>query len=311
MTGRDVIRVDGIRALGRHGVLDSEKVTPQPFVVDVAMWVDLAPAHASDDLAHTVNYAEVAAAVVAIVEGEHVDLIERLAGLIADAALARDLVEQVEVRVHKPEAPVGVPFGDVSVTVRRADIRRAVVALGSNEGDRLATLTRAVAGLGELPETRVVAVSPLVETDPVGGPDQPDYLNAVAILETTLRPHTLLRCMHEIEARHGRTREVRWGQRTLDLDLVQYGDPADGSDITRESVDLTLPHPRAHERAFVLLPWALAEPGATLRRDGRTVPVSDLLRALPGVSGTEGPENLLEGLVVEGVRSGPAWGAAT
>ena len=325
MRGRDVIRVDGIRALGRHGVLDSEKVTPQPFVVDVAMRVDLAPAHASDDLAHTVNYAEVAADVVAIVEGEHVDLIERLAGLIADAVLARDLVEEVEICVHKPEAPVGVPFGDVSVTVRRGDIRRAVVALGSNEGDRLATLTRALAELGELPETRVTAVSPLVETDPVGGPDQPDYLNAVALLETTLRPHTLLRGLHEIEARHGRTREVRWGQRTLDLDLVQYGDPADGSDITRETTDLTLPHPRAHERGFVLLPWVLAEPGAVLRRGEQAVPVVELLRSLPGSSSGETTESLTEspvttsgesrgalaGFIVEGVRAGPPWGAAT
>lgn len=309
----DVIRLKGVRALGRHGVLDSEKVDPQPFVVDVSMVVDLEPAHVSDDLSDTVNYAAVAADIVAIIEGEHVDLIERLAGLIADAVLARDLVEQVEVCVHKPEAPVGVPFEDVSVTVRRGDVRPAVIALGSNEGDRLATLTRAVTEIVELPRTAVRTVSPLVETDPVGGPDQPDYLNAVVLVDTTLRPHTLLRALHEIEARHGRTREVRWGQRTLDLDLVQYGDPGagrdggPGTDVVRDTESLTLPHPRVHERGFVLLPWLLADPHSVLRRGDQVVPVAELVHALPGAKVTEAAAPSASGVTIEGVRPGPAW----
>ncbi len=306
----DVIRLTGVRGSGRHGVLDFEKVEPQPFVVDVTMWVDTQPAHSSDDLADTVNYGAVAADVVAIIEGPHVDLIERLAGLIADAVLARDLVEQVEVCVHKPEAPVGVPFGDVTVAVTRSDVRRAVVALGSNEGDSLGLLTRAVAELGELPRTAVRALSPLVLTDPVGGPEQPDYLNAVAIIDTTLRPKTLLRRLHEIEARHGRTREVRWGQRTLDLDLIQYGDPDTGTDVTYDTEHLTLPHPRAHERGFVLLPWLLAQPGAVLRRGGAAVPVTDLLRALPGATHTGAPSGTDADIAVQGVRPGPSWPAS-
>ena len=124
---------------------------------------------------------------------------------------------------------------------------RAVIALGANLGDRRAVLADAVrdiAGLGS-----VIAVSAVYETDPVGGPEQPSYLNAVLLLETDLAPHALLAALQGIEAAHGRTREVRWGARTLDLDIIDL----DG--LMLAEPDLELPHPRAHERAFVLVPW--------------------------------------------------------
>lgn len=117
--GLDRIAVTGIAVRGFHGVLEHERRDGQTFVVDVALGVDTRPAAATDDLARTVDYAAVAADVVAIVAGEPVDLIETLAARLADACLARDLVEAVEVVVHKPDAPVGVPFDDVTVTVVR------------------------------------------------------------------------------------------------------------------------------------------------------------------------------------------------
>lgn len=284
----DVIRLTGVRAMGTHGVLPEEHREPQPFVVDVAMLLDTSEAGRTDALEATVSYAEVAADVVALVEGEHVDLIERLASRIAAAVLARDLVEQVEVTVHKPEAPVGVPFGDVAVTLSRADVRRAVVALGSNLDRPRATLAQAVEALRALPRTRVTAVSPTLQTEPVGGVEQPAFLNAVALLETTLRPATLLRALHAIEAAHGRTRELRWGPRTLDLDLVQYGDPHDDSDVVSggEGGGPILPHPRAHERGFVLAPWLLADPRAVLRVGAAAVPVADLPAACGDTPGS-------------------------
>ena len=117
----DRIAVTGIAARGFHGVLEHEKRDGQTFVVDVVLGVDTRRAAATDDLASTVDYAAVAADVVAIVADGSLDLIETLAQRIADACLARDLVEAVEVVVHKPDAPVGVPFGDVTVSiVRRA-----------------------------------------------------------------------------------------------------------------------------------------------------------------------------------------------
>jgi dihydroneopterin aldolase len=115
----DRIAVTGIAARGFHGVLDHEKRDGQTFMVDVVLGVDTRRAAATDDLASTVDYAAVAADVVAIVADGSLDLIETLAQRIADACLARDLVEAVEVVVHKPDAPVGVPFDDVTVSIVR------------------------------------------------------------------------------------------------------------------------------------------------------------------------------------------------
>ena len=125
-----------------------------------------------------------------------------------------------------------------------------------------------------------MSVSGLHDTEPVGGPEQPTYVNAVVTARSSLSPTSLLRALHGIEAEFDRRREVRWGARTLDLDLVQYGDPASGTDVTCDRPHLALPHPRAHERAFVLVPWLEAEPAAVLRHDGRVIAVADLVTAL-------------------------------
>ena len=281
----DLIEVTGIRARGHHGVFPQERRDGQEFVVDIALEADLAGAGESDDLGDTVNYAAMAALVVARIEGDPVDLIERLAALIADDVLtaeaSRLLVDAVTVTVHKPQAPVGVAFGDVTVRVRRArPAVPVVVALGTNLGDRFAALAHAEMALAERVCTSPVVVSDYVETDPVGGPDQPDYLNAVAVGWTRLSPTRLLRTLHEIEEETGRVREVRWGPRTLDLDLVQYGDPAAGTDVVSDAERLRLPHPRAHERAFVLLPWLDADEDAVLRVGGVATSVEELVGGL-------------------------------
>lgn len=290
----DQIVLKGISAHGHHGVLDFEKRDGQTFVVDVTMHVDLVPAGSSDDLADTVNYAEVAGDVVALIEGESLDLIEALAARIADKVLTRPLVEGVEVVVHKPQAPVGHPFTDVQVRVSRERQALVVIALGSNVGSSVETLHDATVELYGLID--ITDVSPVVETDPVGGPDQPVYLNAVVTGTTHLAPSSLLAGLHEIELAHGRTREVRWGPRTLDLDLVQYGDPVFDTDVVMDSTTLTLPHPRAHERAFVLVPWMRIEPEAVLRVDGSVRRVADLVAGLDTSGVRPGPDvDLLEG----------------
>ncbi|MEV4218861.1 dihydroneopterin aldolase [Nonomuraea sp. NPDC049725] len=115
----DRIALKGLRARGRHGVLAAERELGQEFVVDVTLFLDTAPAAAGDDLARTVDYGELAQDLVKVVEGEPVDLIETLAQRLADVCLARELVESVEVSVHKPAAPIPLPFGDVVVTIER------------------------------------------------------------------------------------------------------------------------------------------------------------------------------------------------
>lgn len=151
---------------------------------------------------------------------------------------------------------------------------RAILSLGSNLGDREATLRAAVSDIAALPEVTLLGASSIVET-PAWKPEgvdatAPAYLNAAVSLQTSLSAHALLRELNTIEADHGRTREVRFGDRTLDLDLVVFGDVTSSDDI------LTLPHPRAADRDFVLVPWLELEPAAQLGG----VPVRDLLAAV-------------------------------
>ncbi|KYK16739.1 MULTISPECIES: 2-amino-4-hydroxy-6-hydroxymethyldihydropteridine diphosphokinase [Streptomyces] len=151
--------------------------------------------------------------------------------------------------------------------------KRAVVALGANLGNRLETLQGAIDALEDTPGVRVKGVSPVYETEPWGvAPDsQPSYFNAVVILKTTLPPSSLLERAHAVEEAFHRVRDERWGPRTLDVDIVAY------ADVVSDDPPLTLPHPRAHERAFVLAPWHDVDPDAQLPGHG---PVAGLLEAV-------------------------------
>lgn len=277
----DRIRLTGVTAVGRHGVFDHERREGQQFRVDVELSVDLRRAGASDELRETVNYAEIADVVESAITGAPYDLIEALAERIAVDVLRGDArIEAAQVTVHKPEAPLSQRVDDVAVTITRnrddvgaqqrpapgeiaapggrtlrdpdlaADFPvRSVLALGSNLGDSATTLQQAVAALAEAEGVRLLRRSPLAVTAPVGGPEgQPEFLNQVLEVETTLSPHALLDVAQRIEAAHQRTREVRWGPRTLDVDVITYA----GAQI--DSDRLRIPHPRAAERAFVLAP---------------------------------------------------------
>jgi 2-amino-4-hydroxy-6-hydroxymethyldihydropteridine diphosphokinase len=139
---------------------------------------------------------------------------------------------------------------------------RVALSIGANLGERVEALQYAVDELAAL--GWIVAVSDVYETDPVGGPEQPDYLNAVVVLETEASPAEVLATAQAAEQGRGRTREIRWGARTLDVDVLAYGQ------TVSDDPDLTLPHPRATERGFVMIPWAQVDPGFALP-DGRTV----------------------------------------
>lgn len=143
----------------------------------------------------------------------------------------------------------------MSAPVRQVPV---VLALGTNLGDRQAMLRSAVSALRQLPGLALERVAPVVETAPVGGPQQPDYLNAVLLGRTSMGPAQLLRACQQVEHGHGRVRGLRWGPRTLDVDLIAYGT------AVQDDPALTLPHPRAHQRAFVLVPWSLVDPEAVL-----------------------------------------------
>lgn len=283
----DRIEVAGIRAWAHHGVLEEEKRLGQQFEVDVTLHLDTAPAGATDALSRTVNYAEVAAAVHEEMTGGPYDLVETLAERIATRILTdtgHPLVRRLGVRVHKPSAPVGLPVGAVTVSIERdAPPISAVLALGTNLGEREQHLRSALAHLAGTDGIEVAWTGPVLETAPVGGPaEQGSFLNTVIGVRTVLGPFALLRAAHGAERAARRERLVRWGPRTLDVDVITYGD------WLSEDPELTVPHPRAHVRAFVLAPWHAAHPQAQV----------------PGLGSVE--ELLARAADREGLRPGPA-----
>lgn len=255
----DRIEINGLRVVTVVGALPHEREIPQPLRLDLSLEVDLRDAGRSDDLADTVHYGLVAERVADAVRESKDILLERLADRVAEVVLTFSRVEAVEVRLIKLRPPIGEDANDTAVTIRRTraeiDVPRvsshqAFVALGSNLGDREEYLRYAVGQLD-----RVVATSRVYETDPVGGPEgQGAYLNMVVEIETFLDPFALIRRCQRIEADAMRQRLVRWGPRTLDVDLLLYDDYTIDSDI------LTLPHPRFAERRFVLEPLAEIAP---------------------------------------------------
>lgn len=255
----DQINITALRAMAVVGALPHERLAPQPLQIDLVIDADLSDAGRSDDLGDTVDYGRVADQVVALVSESKDVLLERLAARIVEEVLGFDRVEAIDVVVTKLRPPVPVDAATTSVRVRRQrhssgavqrSGNRAFIALGSNLGDRESYLRGAVAALGG-----VVAESQVYETDPIGGPDgQGAYLNMVVEIETSLDPFALLRRCQRIESEAMRQRVVHWGPRTLDVDIVLYGD------VRIDGPDLTVPHPRFHERRFVLTPLAEIAP---------------------------------------------------
>jgi 2-amino-4-hydroxy-6-hydroxymethyldihydropteridine diphosphokinase/dihydroneopterin aldolase len=199
----------------------------------------------------------------------------RVAPAVPDSAVGQP--EQYAQEQYQPEEYQQEPrdrFDEVP-----AGYVDVVIAIGANLGDPQATMRSAVAELDRMPGLQITDVSPLARTAAVGGPEeQPDYLNAVLLARTTLSARGLLHACQEVENVHGRTREEHWGPRTLDVDLITYGNLTDSAD------DLEVPHPRAHERAFVLEPWSQIAPDAVLPGLGGG-PVAQLAATAPDRAG--------------------------
>lgn len=244
----DEIRLTGLTLRANHGVFDFEKEKGQKFVIDVVLYMDTQKAGVSDSLPDTVNYGELACFVEKEFTATSYDLLEAATERLALAILKEyDILNAVKLTVSKPEAPIDVPFSNVCVSILRK-WHKAYLSIGSNIGESKAIIERAYKSFEENAFIRNLKSASLYNTKPYGYTEQPDFVNTVWELETTLSPENLLKLCNDTEQQHGRERLVHWGPRTLDIDIVYY----DNLVLTNEK--LTIPHCDMHNREFVLKP---------------------------------------------------------
>lgn len=250
----DQIIIEELAVFAHHGVYREENEKGQNFYVNAVLETDTRRAGTLDDLGLSTNYGEVCAFVSSFLQEHTYRLIETAAERTAEALLLRfPLIRRLTLEIRKPEAPIPLPFGSVSVKIVRG-WRRAYLSCGSNMGDRRAHLDGAVEALKADDKCRVLRVSDWIETAPYGGVEQDDFLNGAVMLDTIYTPEELLEKLHEIENDHQRERKVHWGPRTLDLDLLLY------EDCVMCTEELAVPHMDMHNRAFVLKPLAQIAP---------------------------------------------------
>ena len=244
----DIINIKKLKIYARHGAYPVEKTHSQLFLVSASLHTELRAAGLSDDLALTIDYSAVCGAIKNYVESNSFNLIETVAEGLAEMLLKENpALKRVRIEIEKPNAPLPVDLDTVSVEIERAK-HLAYIGLGSNLGDRRANIDFAVSKLEKAAGCEVLQVSQLIDTAPYGYVEQGDFLNGCLKLETLLEPLELLDLLMSIENDAGRVRDVRWGPRTLDLDILLYDDLVTSCDRLRT------PHAEMHKRSFVLAP---------------------------------------------------------
>lgn len=251
----DEIRIEGLEVYAYHGVYPEEREKGQRFQVDAVLYGDTRRAGLEDELALSVDYGQVCLFIDKWMKENSCKLLEAVAERLSEAILLKyDLISALDLEIRKPNAPIPLPFGCVSVRVHRG-WHRAYLGIGSNLGDRESYVNGAMQALGTHDKIRLTRVSELLETAPYGGVEQDDFLNGALEIETLLSPEELLDALHEIENEAGRKRTLRWGPRTLDLDILFY------DRLVYESDRLVIPHPDLENRTFVLRPLSTLAPG--------------------------------------------------
>lgn len=253
-SAKDEIRIEKLEVYAYHGVYPEERRKGQCFYVDAVLYVDIHRAGREDELAFSVDYGDVCVFIDRWMRENACKLLETVAEKLSKAILLKyDLISSVELEIRKPDAPVPLPFGCVSVRVRRG-WHKAYLGIGSNMGDRESCIDGAIRALKAHPQIRLTRVSDLLETAPYGGVEQEDFLNGALEVETLLTPEELLEALHDVEDAAGRKRTLRWGPRTLDLDVLFY------DKLVYESDTLVIPHPDMENRRFVLEPLCTLAP---------------------------------------------------
>ncbi len=252
---QDKINIENLEVFANHGVYPEENRLGQKFLISLSMRLDTRTPGIADDIGRSVNYGEVCHFLDDYMKRHTYRLIEAAAENLAEELLLRYPLEGVSLRLKKPWAPVGLPLESVSVEIERS-WHTAYIGLGSNLGDKKGFLDQAVRGLSGIRGCRVERVSDYIVTEPYGGVEQDDFLNACLVMKTFLPPGELLERLQDIERDAGRERTVRWGPRTLDLDILMY------DDAVIDEEDLVIPHAGMHLREFVLRPLAQIAPHA-------------------------------------------------
>lgn len=261
----DEIHIQNLEVFANHGVFQEETNLGQKFLFSLTMYTDTRKAGKSDCLEESIHYGEVSQFITDYTRKHTRKLIEAAAEDLATALLLHyPLLKGVTLELKKPWAPVGLPLETVSVKISRF-WHRAYIALGSNLGDKKAYLDQAIKTLKQHKECRVQKVSSYLVTEPYGGVEQDDFLNACLSLDTLLSPEELLDLLHEIEQAAHRERLIHWGPRTLDLDILLYDNEV------LETEDLIIPHVEMHKRDFVLKPLAEIAPNKRHPILGKTI----------------------------------------
>lgn len=250
----DQIRIKNLELFAKHGVFPEENVLGQKFVVSATLYTSTREAGKTDDLTKSIHYGEVSHFIKRFLEEHTYQLLETAAErLVEELLLETERLERVRLEIQKPWAPIGLPLETVSVEIERG-WHTAYIALGSNMGDKQGYLEMGVEGLRQTRGCRVEAVSDFLVTEPYGMVDQDEFLNGVMKVRTLLTPHELLERLHQIEQEAKRERVVRWGPRTLDLDILLY------DDLILDEEQLHIPHIEMYKREFVLKPLCQIAP---------------------------------------------------
>lgn len=244
----DEIRIENLEIYAGHGVFEDENRLGQPFFVDIILYTDTRAAGERDDLRLSTHYGEVSHLVNRFLKEHTYKLIETAAEKAAEQILLHfPLVQSLDLEIRKPKAPIGLPFGSVSVKIHRG-WKKAYLGIGSNLGDKEAYMENAVSKLKADKKIRAVRTSDWIVTKPYGGVEQDDFLNGAISLETLYSPSELLHLLQSVEKEAGRERKIHWGPRTLDLDILFY------EDFISDEAELMVPHPDMQNREFVLRP---------------------------------------------------------
>lgn len=252
----DEIIIEKLRVFCNHGVYAEEQAVGQNFYVTARVFLETYVAGITDDLNNTINYAGLCQMISDFMQDTKYNLLEAVAENLAAYLLNYSpLVKGIDLTISKPEAPVDVPFENISVRVKR-QWKKAYLSFGSNVGDKMKYIQDAFDKINDHSAIRILKTSSIKATKPYGVLEQDDFLNGVMLVETYMRPDFLLNFLNQLELEAGRVRELRWGPRTLDLDIIFY------EQEVIHSERLIVPHMDMHNRPFVLEPMCEIAPYA-------------------------------------------------